>query len=100
MKKQDYTWKWLDDGTCEVTSQVLDAVKVGSNGNKVFYNQIIGWMTSKREYGKNATFGDGSPLPQDAIWDLKKFMDDNASVYRWHPGMFVVIDNSVAYHSR
>ena len=38
MKKQDYTWKWLDDGSCEITSMCLDAVKVSSNGNKVFYN--------------------------------------------------------------
>ena len=27
-------------------------------------------------------------------------MKANASVYKWTPGQFVIVDNSVAYHSR
>ena len=38
MKKQDFTWKWHDDGNCTITSKCLDAVRVSSNGNKVFFN--------------------------------------------------------------
>lgn len=32
--------------------------------------------------------------------DLEKYMKENACAYRWTPGKFVIVDNSVAYHSR
>jgi len=34
------------------------------------------------------------------IMDLVNFMNENACAYRWTPGKFVIVDNSVAYHSR
>lgn len=32
--------------------------------------------------------------------DIVKFMYDNQVAYRWTPGRFVIVDNTVAYHSR
>jgi Taurine catabolism dioxygenase TauD, TfdA family len=46
------------------------------------------------------TYGDGSLIPAEFIQDLEKFMKENASVYKWESGQFVIVDNSVAYHSR
>jgi hypothetical protein len=67
MKKQDFEWEWYDNGNCKVISKVLPAVRVSSNGNKTFFNQIIaaytGWVDSRNQYGKAVTFGDNSPLP-------------------------------------
>lgn len=45
-------------------------------------------------------FGDGSEIPSAFIKELEAFMTKNAFVYKWEPGMFVIVDNSVAYHSR
>ena len=104
MKKQNYTWEWLDNGECRVISQKLPAVRVCSNGSKAFFNQVIaaytGW-NDKRNVGKNAVvFGDDSQLPDDVLTDLADFMSKNCSSYRWTPGKFVIVDNTVAYHSR
>lgn len=104
MAKQGSTWEWLENGDCRVISQKLPAVRVSSNGNKVFYNQVIaaytGW-NDKRNVSKNAVvFGDGSALPDDTIMDLAEFMQKNGCAYRWTPGKFVIVDNSVTYHSR
>lgn len=39
-------------------------------------------------------------MPDEVLMDLSKFMDDNKCSYRWTPGKFVIVDNTVAYHSR
>jgi alpha-ketoglutarate-dependent taurine dioxygenase len=31
---------------------------------------------------------------------LAEFMQKNGCAYRWTPGKFVIVDNSVTYHSR
>jgi hypothetical protein len=64
----------LPNGNCKVISKVLQAVRVSSNGNKVFFNQILaaytGWVDSRNEYGKSVVFGDDSSLPKEIIEDL------------------------------
>jgi hypothetical protein len=104
MAAQGTTWEWLPDGCCKVISQVLPAVRVSSNGNKVFFNQVIaaytGWVDKRNDCKKAVVFGDDSPMPDDILMDLAQFMDENKSAYRWTPGRFVIVDNTVAYHSR
>ena len=46
------------------------------------------------------TFADGSHIPDTFIQALGEFMSKHASVYRWEAGNFVIVDNSVTYHSR
>ena len=91
MKKQGFEWEWDDaTGNCKVISKVLPAVRVSSNGNKTFFNQIIaaytGWVDKRNVYGKAVTFGDNTELPKDTIETLAKFMDDNKCAYQWTNG--------------
>lgn len=39
-------------------------------------------------------------MDDDVLMDLANFMDENKCAYRWTPGKFVIVDNTVAYHSR
>lgn len=105
MKKQEFEWEWDDaTGNCKIISKVLPAVRVSSNGNKTFFNQIIaaytGWVDKRNIYGKAVTYGDNTELPKDIIEDLAKFMDENKCAYQWSNGQFCIVDNTVAYHSR
>lgn len=59
-----------------------------------------GWIDKRNNPKKAVTFGDDTPLPDDILMDLAKFMKENESAYKWAPGRFVIVDNSVAYHSR
>lgn len=34
------------------------------------------------------------------LMDLANFMNENKCSYRWTPGKFIIVDNTVAYHSR
>lgn len=108
MKASDYDFEWVpvEDGTvdCKVISKVLPAVRTSTNGKKAFHNQVLaaytGWVDKRNEYGQAVRFGDGSEIPSIFIKDLEGYMSKNAFVYKWEPGMFVIVDNSVAYHSR
>jgi hypothetical protein len=83
---------------------LLPAIKVSTNGRKTFFNQVIaaytGWVDKRNEFGKAIIFKDGSHIPSDFISDLEQFMNEHACVYPWEAGQFVIIDNSVTYHSR
>ena len=102
--KAGFTCKWHDNGECSITSAKSQAaVKVCSNGNKAFFNQILAAYTGsdpRNPYGKAVMFGDGTPIPQDVIEALEKFMEENKCTCPWAPGAFCIVDNTVAYHSR
>uniref|UniRef100_A0A7S1QFZ7 NADP-dependent oxidoreductase domain-containing protein n=1 Tax=Neobodo designis TaxID=312471 RepID=A0A7S1QFZ7_NEODS len=106
MTKEGNTWEWLndEDDSCRVISPVLPAVRVSSNGAKTFYNQLVaaytGWVDKRNALKQAVVFADDTPLPDDVVMDIVRFMNANACAYRWSPGRFVIVDNSVAYHSR
>jgi hypothetical protein len=54
-------------------------VKVSSNGNKTFFNQIIaaytGWIDSRNDPKLAVVYGDDSPLPDDILMDLADYMN-------------------------
>jgi hypothetical protein len=88
-----------------MTSKPIPAVKVCSNGNKTFFNSVIaayrGWAVDKRnQAAKTVIFKDDSDIPPEFITELENFMTENACFYPWQEGDFVMIDNTVAYHSR
>jgi len=104
MEKQNSTWEWLPNGDCRIISQTLPAVKVCTNGNYSFFNQMIaaytGWIDKRNDPTKALVFGDDSPMDNDVMMKLAEYYDGNKCSYRWTPGKFVIIDNSVTAHSR
>lgn len=54
---------------------MLPAVRTGTNGKRVFYNQVIaaytGWTDKRNELGKNVLFGDDTKIPENLIKDLE-----------------------------
>ena len=102
--EQGSTLEFLDGGNCRITTKVLPTVRDASNGNKSFFNQVVaaytGWTDSRNNPKEAVVFADDTFLPDDVMTALVAFMDANKSAYRWQPGMFVIVDNSVAAHSR
>ncbi len=74
MAKHGNTWEWFENGDCRVISAVLPAIRVSSNGNKTFFNQVIaaytGWIDKRNNPKKAVTFGDDTLLPDDILMDL------------------------------
>lgn len=59
-----------------------------------------GWIDKRNDPKKALTFGDDTPMDNDVMEKLAKFYQDNRVCFRWTPGKFVIVDNSVAAHSR
>ena len=76
--KQGSTLEWLDNGDCRVVTQMLPAVRVSSNGNKTFFNQIIaaytGWIDSRNDPKKAVVFGDDTFMPCEVLDDIASYM--------------------------
>jgi hypothetical protein len=83
---------------------VLPAVRVSSNGNKTFFNQVIaaytGWIDKRNNPKKAVVFGDDTEMPDEVLQDLAAYMTENRCAFKWSPGRFVIVDNTVTYHSR
>jgi hypothetical protein len=59
-----------------------------------------GWIDKRNNPKKAVVFGDDSEMPDDVMMDLAKYMMENTVAYRWTTGRFVIVDNTVAAHSR
>jgi len=59
-----------------------------------------GWIDSRNDPKKTLRFGDDSEMDTAALDACAIYMKENACCYRWTPGKFVIVDNTVAYHSR
>jgi hypothetical protein len=58
-----------------------------------------GWKDS-RNNNKAVCFGDGSPLPEQAVLDCRDIMEEICVAFLWEKGDVLYVDNLQAYHSR
>lgn len=104
LKDLGYTWEWLADGSLRATSPVLPAVREGSNGRKVFFNQLIaafqGWKDSRNDPSKAIRFGDGSPLDPNAVQVASDLANELTFDVPWQNGDVVLVDNILVMHGR
>ncbi len=90
---QNYELEWIEseDGSydCRVISKGLPAVRLGSNGRKVFFNSVYAAFHAwdKRNVkGCCVSFSDGSLIPGEFINELEVFMNTNSCIYNWQEG--------------
>ncbi|MGW1818030.1 TauD/TfdA family dioxygenase [Streptomyces sp. NPDC002125] len=114
---QDVTCEWRDDGSLRTTQQGPAVIRHPETGEQVFFNQLFLHHTaclepSVREvmasifgddetaYPRSAFFGDGSPIPADAVERLRRLYDSLAQRFAWERGDVVAIDNMLVSHGR
>eukprot|EP00291_Cryptomonas_curvata_P028098 CAMPEP_0172211824 /NCGR_PEP_ID=MMETSP1050-20130122/36628_1 /TAXON_ID=233186 /ORGANISM="Cryptomonas curvata, Strain CCAP979/52" /LENGTH=673 /DNA_ID=CAMNT_0012892341 /DNA_START=9 /DNA_END=2031 /DNA_ORIENTATION=+ len=102
MTKAGATWEWLPGGDCKIISTALPAVRIASNGRKSFLNQVIaaytGWIDKRNDPRRAVVLAGGAPLDDAVLSALAAHMIANQN--HWTPGAFVIVDNTVAAHSR
>ena len=99
-----YQWEWMDDGSLEVKTAVLPAVKTLDDKRRVFFNQLIaayrGWKDKRNASRKNIFFGDGSAIPIKDMNIVIKLADQLTFNLEWETGDIVLIDNYLVMHGR
>ena len=104
LKKLNYTWQWESDGALNITTPVLPAIKVLTDGRKVFFNQLIaayrGWKHSTAVAGKSISFGDESIISDDDMIIVSRIADDLTFNISWQAGDVALLDNFLVMHGR
>jgi len=99
-----YSWQWLSDGCLRATTPVLPAVRRSPTGRESFFNQLIaahgGWKDRRNDPSKAVTFGDGTPLDQDAMSVAAELAESLTFEIAWQQGDVALVDNYSVMHGR
>lgn len=100
--------EWLPGSKLKMVSGPFKAIRnFGRKGQNMWFNMIIAYhsgvsqkleMSSDQPY--DVLFGDGSPLPADAVEACRKIHEDNSVDIPWQKGDLMIVDNFAAMHGR
>ncbi|CAJ2661168.1 clavaminate synthase-like protein At3g21360 [Trifolium pratense] len=98
------TLEWLEDGVKTVMGPI-PAVKYDEvRKRKIWFNSMVaaytGWKDERNDPVKAVTFGDGSPLPADVVYDCLNILEEESVAIPWHKGDVMLLDNWAVLHSR
>ncbi|MCX5077888.1 TauD/TfdA family dioxygenase [Streptomyces sp. NPDC054949] len=109
--------EWLSDGTLRTRQWAPAVIRHPWSGEPVFFNQLFLHHTACLEkevrellaslfgedeaaFPRSATFGDGSPIPDETVDLLLGLYNTLAFRFTWQRGDVVVIDNMLVAHGR
>jgi alpha-ketoglutarate-dependent taurine dioxygenase len=116
LKAGGVDFRWGEDGSLH-TSQVREAVLTHPvTGEQVWFNQAEQWHPSMldeknrralsalglkdEELPHYASFGDGSPLDDGELEQIRALMRERAVYFPWQEGDLLVLDNVLVAHGR
>lgn len=109
------SWRWLDEDTLQTSTPCPAVITHPLTGDRVFFNQIqlhhIGCLEPQvREdlletagldrLPRHVTYGDGSPISDEAIETISRIYEECAVRFQWQQGDVVMLDNMLAAHAR
>ncbi|KAK9690171.1 hypothetical protein RND81_09G109100 [Saponaria officinalis] len=96
--------EWLENGVKTVMGPIPGVKFDESRQRKVWFNSMVaaytGWEDELNDPVKAVTFGDGSPLPADAVYDCLRILEEESVAIPWKKGDVLLIDNWAVLHSR
>jgi len=100
LSRLGYSWVWHTDGTLEVQTAALDAVKTLEDGTEVFFNQLIAAFLGWKNGAKAIHFGDGSTISEHDMQQVCELADELTFDMPWQAGDLVLVDNFRVMHGR
>lgn len=96
--------EWMEDGVKSIMGPI-SAVKFDeTRGRKIWFNSMVaaytGWQDALNDPVKAVTFGDGTPLPADIVYDCLKILEEESVAIPWKQGDILILDNLAVLHSR
>ncbi|KAJ6848856.1 clavaminate synthase-like protein [Iris pallida] len=88
--------KFNNDGSADFTYQMKPIRKY--NNKRVMWPRLKSYEIGDRE--TIVTYGDGSPIPSEAIETIEKIYEENCVDINWQKGDIVLVDNLTVQHAR
>ncbi len=108
-------FQWKENGTL-CTSEVVDPIVVHPRtGDAVLFSQAHMWhisgldsktrealekIASEDELYHHCTFGDGTPIADEDLDEMRRVFDSASATFPWQPGDVLLIDNLLVAHGR
>lgn len=96
--------EWLEDGV-KTVSGPIPAVKTDElRQRRVWFNSMVaaytGWEDARNDPLKAVKFGDGTPLPKEAVMACLDILTEESVSIPWRHGDVLVLDNIAVQHAR
>jgi alpha-ketoglutarate-dependent taurine dioxygenase len=96
--------EWLADGV-KTVSGPIPAVKTDELRHRpVWFNSMVaaytGWEDARNDPVKAVKFGDGTPLPKEAVMACLQILAEESVSIPWHHGDVLLLDNIAVQHAR
>ncbi|XP_058074151.1 clavaminate synthase-like protein At3g21360 [Magnolia sinica] len=96
--------EWVDDGVKTVMGPIPAIKYEKTRGHKIWFNSMVaaytGWKDNRNDPVKAVTYGDGTPLPADTVYDCLKILEEESVAIPWKKGDILLLDNLAVLHSR
>lgn len=111
----DIQWQWAGGATLRTTMTVPARLPHPVSRENLFFHQIflfhpaclpmdvrrsLETIFSPEALPRNVTFGDGTPMPDDAVLAFKAACEERAFRVPWSPGDVALLDNMRVSHGR
>lgn len=114
-REQGIDWRWTDDGELSTRQQCQAAVQHPVTREWVWFNQAHLFHISamqddlrqtliqavgQDQLPRNVYFGDGSPIPDDALNAIRDVYARTTVAFPWQKGDVLMLDNLLVAHGR
>ncbi|MDA0834170.1 MAG: TauD/TfdA family dioxygenase [Planctomycetota bacterium] len=115
LTQNDIDFEWLNDGSLRTSANRPGVIDHPLTGDRIWFNQANLWHVTNvdqrhreqliRRCGidglpTHAFYGDGSPIDDDDLDQVRQVMWDNSVISPWRQGDFLLLDNFMVAHGR
>jgi len=114
-RDREIDYDWTKDGNLRTRQVCQSFAKHPNTGQLIWFNQahlfhpsaldiatreLMAEMFREEDFPRNAMYGDGTPLEESVLEEIRSAYQDEATQFNWEKGDILIIDNMKISHAR